>query len=74
LDLFYTGSSSQYLAFCYDKSLVRGIAKEMDIPVPDAFFIEPEDTSFNLPFCFPVIVKPNLGDSSFGVTPQSVAA
>ena len=73
LDLSYTGSSSQCLAFCYDKSLVRGIAKEMDIPVPDAFFIEPDDTSFNLPFCFPVIVKPNFGDSSFGITQQSVA-
>jgi D-alanine-D-alanine ligase len=73
LDLPYTGSSSQCLAFCYDKSLVRGIAKEMDIPVPEAFFIEPDDTAFNLPFCFPVIVKPNFGDSSFGITQQSVA-
>lgn len=73
LDLPYTGSSSQCLAFCYDKSLVRGIAKEMDIPVPEAFFIEPDDSSFNLPFCFPVIVKPNFGDSSFGITQQSVA-
>lgn len=73
LDLPYTGSSSQCLAFCYDKSLVRGIAKEMDIPVPEAFFIEPDDTSFSLPFCFPVIVKPNFGDSSFGITRQSVA-
>ncbi len=72
-DLPYTGSSSQCLAFCYDKSLVRGIAKEMDIPVPEAFFIEPDDSSFNLPFCFPVIVKPNFGDSSFGITQQSVA-
>jgi len=73
LDLTYTGSSSQCLAFCYDKSLVRGIAKEMDIPVSEAFFIEPDDSSFNLPFCFPVIVKPNFGDSSFGITQQSVA-
>ena len=73
LDLPYTGSSSQCLAFCYDKSLVRGIANEMGIPVPEAFFIEPDDTSFNLPFCFPVIVKPNFGDSSFGITQQSVA-
>ena len=72
-DFSYTGSSSQCLAFCYDKSLVRGVAKEMGIPVPKAFFIEPDDTSFNLPFAFPVIVKPNYGDSSFGITQQSVA-
>ena len=76
LDIFgipYTGSASQCLAFCYDKSLVRGIAKEMKIPVPSAFFIEPDDTTFNLPFAFPVIVKPNFGDSSFGINQHSVA-
>ena len=73
LDIPYTGSSTQCLAFCYDKSLVRGIASEMGIPVPEAFFIEPDDTTFNLPFSFPVIVKPNFGDSSFGITQQSVA-
>lgn len=69
----YTGAESQCLAYCYDKSLVRGIAKEMKISVPEAFFIKPEDTTFDLPFDFPVIVKPNFGDSSFGITQRSVA-
>lgn len=73
LGIPYTGAASQCLAFCYDKSLVRGIAKEMNIPVPEAFFIEPDDTTFNLPFDFPVLVKPNFGDSSFGITQNSVA-
>jgi D-alanine-D-alanine ligase len=69
----YTGSGPQCLAYCYDKSLVRGIAREMEIPVPEAFFIKPEDATFELPFSFPVIVKPNFGDSSFGITQRSVA-
>ncbi|MBN2138497.1 MAG: methyltransferase domain-containing protein [Sedimentisphaerales bacterium] len=69
----YTGGGPQCLAFCYDKSLVRGIAKEMEIPVPEAFFIKPEDNTFELSFNFPVIVKPNFGDSSFGITQRSVA-
>jgi D-alanine-D-alanine ligase len=69
----YTGAGPQCLAYCYDKSLVRGIAKEMEIPVPESFFIRPEDTTFELPFDFPVIVKPNFGDSSFGITQRSVA-
>ncbi len=69
----YTGAKPQCLAYCYDKSLVRGIAKEMGIPVPEAFFIKPGDTAFELPFDFPVIVKPNFGDSSFGITQRSVA-
>lgn len=73
MDFPYTGSGPQCLAFCYDKSLVRGIAKEMGIPVPEAFFIKPEDSAFELPFTFPVIVKPNFGDSSFGITQRSVA-
>jgi len=72
-DIHYSGSGPQCLAYCYDKSLVRGIAREMQIPVPEAFFIKPEDTTFELPFGFPVIVKPNFGDSSFGITQSSVA-
>jgi len=69
----YTGAGPACLPYCYDKSLVRGIAKEMEIPVPEAFFIKPEDTIFELPLEFPVIVKPNFGDSSFGITQRSVA-
>jgi D-alanine-D-alanine ligase len=69
----YTGSGPQCLAFCYDKSLVRGIAKEMGIPVAEGFFIKPEDSAFEIPFEFPVLIKPNFGDSSFGITQRSVA-
>jgi len=72
LNLPYTGSGPQSLAFCYDKSLVRGVAKEMKIPVPEAFFIKPGDSVFETSFDFPIIVKPNFGDSSFGITQKSV--
>lgn len=73
LNLRYTGGTPQCLAYCYDKSLVRGIATEMDIPVPRAYLIKPDDITFiELPLDFPVIVKPNFGDSSFGITQHSV--
>ncbi len=72
LDIPYTGAGPQCLAYCYDKSLVRGIATEINIPVPGAFFIKSEDSTFELPFSFPVIVKPNFGDSSFGITQRCV--
>ncbi len=72
LGIPYTGGGPQCLAFCYDKSLVRGIAKEMGIPVPEGFFIKPEDSTFELYFPFPAITKPNFGDSSFGITQRSV--
>jgi D-alanine-D-alanine ligase len=73
LDCPYTGGGPQSLAFCYDKSLVRGIAVEMQIPVPEGIFVKPGDDTFELTFGFPVIVKPNFGDSSFGITQRSVA-
>ncbi|MEZ4735962.1 MAG: methyltransferase domain-containing protein [Caldilineaceae bacterium] len=73
LDIPYTGGGPQCLAYCYDKSLVRGIAQEMGIPVPYGFFIKAEDINFiEIQIEFPVIVKPNFGDSSFGITRNSV--
>ncbi len=69
----YTGSNPQCLAHCYDKSLIRGIAKEMEIPVADAFYIKPEDNVYEMNIGFPVLAKPNFGDSSFGITRESVA-
>ena len=73
IDIPYSGSGPQCLAYCYDKSLVRGIAKEMGIPVAEAFFITPDDNVFEMQISFPVIAKPNFGDSSFGITQESVA-
>ncbi|MGB9750388.1 MAG: methyltransferase domain-containing protein [Caldisericia bacterium] len=73
LGINYTGASPQSLAHSYDKSLVRGVAREMGIPVPDAFLIKPGESIFELPFPFPVIVKPNFGDSSFGITQKNVS-
>jgi D-alanine-D-alanine ligase len=73
LNIPYSGAGPQCLAYCYDKSLVRGIAKEMSIPVPKACFINPEDSMFDNTVGFPVILKPNCGDSSFGITQNSVA-
>jgi len=72
LNIPFTGSGPQCLAFCYDKSLVRGIAKELEIPVPEAIYVKPHDKIIDLPLYFPAIVKPNFGDSSFGITQKSV--
>ncbi len=74
LKIPYSGAGPQCLSYCYDKSLVRGIAKEMGIPVPEALYVKPEDKFFDLPLYFPVLVKPNFGDSSFGITKECVAS
>jgi D-alanine-D-alanine ligase len=69
----YTGSGPQCLAYCYDKSLIRGVAQEIGVPVAKAFFVKSEDNVFDLQIDFPVIAKPNFADSSFGITQRSVA-
>jgi D-alanine-D-alanine ligase len=73
LKIPYSGSNPQCLAYCYDKSLIRGIAVELGVPVADAFVIKPEDSLYELNIPFPVIAKPNFGDSSFGITQRNVA-
>lgn len=73
LNIPYTGAGPQCLASCYDKSMVRGCAQEMGVPVPSGYFIAPEANVFKLPLKFPVIVKPNFGDSSIGILTTSVA-
>ncbi len=73
MDISYTGGNPQCLAYCYDKSLIRGLASEMDIPVANAYIVKPEDTTFiDITIPFPVIIKPNFGDSSFGITKNCV--
>ncbi|MBN2480562.1 MAG: methyltransferase domain-containing protein [Bacteroidales bacterium] len=73
LNLPYTGANPRGLAYCYDKSLVRGIAEEMNIPVANALFIKTEDNVFEMNIDFPVIAKPNYGDSSIAITADNVA-
>lgn len=73
LNIPYTGAGPQCLAYCYDKSLVKSLAKGLDIPVPETIFIKTNDVAFNLPSAFPVLVKPNFADASFGITQRSVA-
>ncbi len=72
MNLPYSGSNPQTLAYCYDKSLVRGIATEIRVPVADAFLITSEHQLYDLNIPFPVIAKPNSGDSSFGITQDNV--
>jgi D-alanine-D-alanine ligase len=68
----YTGAGPGCLALCYNKSLVRAAAMSIDIPVPLETFCDPDDQSATIPSVFPALIKPNFGDSSIGITAQSV--
>lgn len=72
LELPYTGGGPGCLAECYDKSLVRSLAASLDIPVPFETFQAAGDSSSTLPSAFPVLIKPNCGDSSMGITRNAV--
>jgi len=72
LYLPYTGSDPRCLAFCYDKSLVRGIAEELNVPVAKGIVVSPGETNIKWKNSFPAIVKPNIGDGSFGITVKSI--
>ncbi|AKB76116.1 hypothetical protein MSLAZ_2855 [Methanosarcina lacustris Z-7289] len=72
LNIPYTGAGPQCLAFCYDKSLVRGVAREMRIPVAKGILVTGDSDVSRLSFSFPLLVKPNSGDSSYGITQKSI--
>jgi D-alanine-D-alanine ligase len=73
-DIPYTGAGPQCLAHCYDKSMVRGVASEMGIPVADGYFLRSgADLPVPLPISYPVLVKPNAADNSAGMTADCIA-
>ncbi|MBN9289444.1 MAG: D-alanine--D-alanine ligase [Gammaproteobacteria bacterium] len=72
LNIPYTGSGPACLAQCYNKSLVNAMAKNLDIAVPEEIYKEAETQKTIFPTLFPVLVKPNLGDGSLGITQQAV--
>ncbi len=72
LKIPYTGAGPTCLGLCYNKSLVRAIAASLDVPVPLETFYDPADQAATLPSTFPALVKPNMGDSSIGITQNAV--
>ena len=72
LGIGYTGAGPSALAACYDKGLVRAVAHALDVPVPLESYVRPGDQGATLPSVFPALLKPNQGDSSQGITKDSV--
>lgn len=72
LDIPYTGAGPESLGLCYNKSITRAIASDLDIPVPEETYYDPSDQSASIPSIFPALLKPNCGDSSIGITKDAV--
>lgn len=72
LGIPYSGAAPACLALCYNKSIVRSVAQSMDIPVPLETYFDPKDQAATVPSILPALIKPNLGDSSIGITQNAV--
>ena len=72
LDVPYSGAGPASLGLCYDKGKVAAIARDLDIAVPEQTRFESGDRGATLPSVFPALVKPMIGDSSIGITADSV--
>lgn len=70
----YSGAGPSALGLCYNKSLVRGIAADMDIRVPLETYCDRDDVGASVPSVYPALIKPALGDSSVGITQRAVVA
>ncbi len=69
----YSGSPPGTLALCYDKALVRAVAAEAGVAVPEERFVRPGDPLDEaIPERFPALVKPNRGDGSVGITRRAL--
>jgi D-alanine-D-alanine ligase len=73
LDIPYSGAGPACLGGCYNKSLVRAAAEAIDVPVPAETYCNSDDLAATIPSgVFPALIKPNFGDSSVGITKDSV--
>lgn len=71
-DIPYTGADSRCMKLCFNKSEIRKLAIENDIPVAEGFVLSDENPDIIPPFGFPAIIKPVFGDGSFGINEKSV--
>ena len=72
LGISYSGAGPECLSLCYNKAIVRAIAQDMEVHIPSEIWIDPSNNSAAIPSVFPAFIKPAFGDSSIGITQNSV--
>lgn len=72
LGIPYSGAGPACLALGYDKSHVRAIAQELEIPVPLESLAASDDLAGTIPSIYPSLIKPARGDGSLGITKDAV--
>jgi D-alanine-D-alanine ligase len=72
LGIPYTGAPPAAMAICYDKAIVRLVAREAGVAVPAEVFIARDASEYSLPNLYPALIKPNTADGSVGITKDAV--
>jgi len=69
----YSGSGPACIGITLDKQSVLNMAASIGIPIPRTVYIENEHQGIDLQgLMYPVLVKPNSTDGSFGITKKNV--
>jgi D-alanine-D-alanine ligase len=72
LGIRYTGAGPSCSTLCYDRSAVKLLAASIGIPVPWHVLIPEGSEEIPASVRYPVLVDPNFGDNSWGITERSV--
>ena len=73
LDVPYSGAPPAAMVLAWDKAVVRGMAEQLGIAVPDEIYIRPgDDVAARLPDNYPAFVKPSCADGSVGITVDAI--
>lgn len=72
IEVPYTGAGPVCMSFCSDKALVRLLAANQGIPVPNEKFVDLTNDPLDLPDLYPAMIKPNAGCGSIGISADSV--
>lgn len=67
-----TGSAAVAIDTCADKFLVGSLAENLGIPSPRERLVDLTTEPFPMPEDYPVLLKPNVGGGSYGVTRHCV--
>lgn len=70
----YSGAPPACMSLCYDKQVVRAVAKQLGVAVPEEIYVPADQVGRVLPRRYPALVKPNQGDGSVGITQDAVVA
>ncbi|MGD8567408.1 MAG: ATP-grasp domain-containing protein [Gammaproteobacteria bacterium] len=68
----YTGSNGMALDVTSDKSLMRALAMNLNIPTPNEIYADLRADPLTLPENYPALIKPNYGAGSYGMTRDCV--